>query len=377
MSEPSPASRPGLGPDGLLLSSQWLDQADAVEQVAARQKAGTITAEEAENLLQLRRDGYCVFRPQWPAGVFQALDDDVERIWREQPPSVAWAYNSRLTRFSGQDGEKRRPSCRLADVHSVSAPAKWLFLNTAIHRYATLVLGSPALATQSLYFQWGSQQTLHRDPIHVQMTPAADLLAAWIALEDIAPDSGPLMYVPGSHRLPYYQFAPGRYIHDHEADGLAGIAAAEAWDRQHCAAAALAAQPFLPKQGEVLLWHHSLLHGGSVPTNPERTRKSFVVHFTRDGNMPQLTNRYDDPFGPPVPMAYSTARRARLGDAVGFESPLLDVVMQETARIYGAGGATVVDRLAGRERQIELMENSRFWKLRNAWFKVRAGIGLS
>jgi phytanoyl-CoA hydroxylase len=368
MSESRTAPTSVLGPDGLLESGQWLDQPDAEAAVAARLRAGTITAEEADNLLKLRRDGYCVFRPAWPEGVFEALDDDVERTWREQPPQVAWAYKSRLTRFSGKDAGKRLPSCRLADLHSVSAPAKWLFLNAAIHRYASLVLGSRALATQSLYFQWGSQQALHRDPIHVQMTPPSDLLAAWIALEDIAPDSGPLMYVPGSHRLPYYQFAPGRFIHDHDADGLAGIAAAEAWDHEHCANAGLIAQPFLPRQGEVLLWHHSLLHGGSVPTNPARTRKSFVVHFTRDGNMAQLTNRYDDPFGPPVPMAYSTSRRTRLGEAAGFESPLLDVMLRETAALYGAGGPVLVERLAA-------MENSRFWKLRNAWFRVRGRLG--
>lgn len=33
--------------------------------------------------------------------------------------------------------------------------------------------------------------------------PLGFLVAAWIAFEDIHPDSGPLVYYPGSHQLPY------------------------------------------------------------------------------------------------------------------------------------------------------------------------------
>jgi len=34
--------------------------------------------------------------------------------------------------------------------------------------------------------------------------PEGYLVGAWVAVEDIHPDSGPLVYYPGSHRLPYY-----------------------------------------------------------------------------------------------------------------------------------------------------------------------------
>ena len=203
----------------------------------------------------------------------------------------------------------------------------------------------------------------------MQAERPADLLAAWIALEDIAPDSGPLMYVPGSHRLPYYQFEPGRYVHDFARDGEPGILAAQKWDEEQCRAVGIAPTPFLAKRGDVLIWHHSLLHGGSVLENPSRTRKSFVVHFTRRDHWLEAANRYEDPWGPPVPMRYATTRLLELGDAFGCESPLLSRFREETSRLYAAGGPLLLDRM-------QAMEASRFWKLRNAWFSIKRSLGL-
>ncbi len=360
----------GLRPDGLLETDLWIDQPDALDRVAERQRTGELTVDEAENLRHLMRDGYFVFRPSIPPQLLDAVCRDADRVWLEQPPYVSYAYNSRLRRFSGRDAENRRPSCRIADLHSDSAATLALYLQPEIHRYVGLSFGSPPLATQSLFFEWGSQQALHRDPIHVQADHPADLLAAWIALEDISADSGPLMYVPGSHRLPYYQFEPGRYVHDFARDGEQGILAAQAWDEQHCRAAGLSAAPFLARRGEVLIWHHSLLHGGSVQMNPGRTRKSLVVHFTRRDRWHEAANRYEDPWGPPVPMRYATRRLVELGDAVGCESPLLARFREETTALYRAGGPLLPERL-------QAMEASRFWKLRNSWFALKRAVGLA
>ena len=53
----------------------------------------------------------------------------------------------------------------------------------------------------------GSEQGLHRDTAFVVVDPPMSLVAAWIALEDVAAGSGELTYVPGSHRLPEYLFS--------------------------------------------------------------------------------------------------------------------------------------------------------------------------
>ena len=43
----------------------------------------------------------------------------------------------------------------------------------------------------------GPQQAVHSDSIHMTTYPVGYLTAAWIAFEDIHPDSGPLVYYPG------------------------------------------------------------------------------------------------------------------------------------------------------------------------------------
>jgi len=36
---------------------------------------------------------------------------------------------------------------------------------------------------------------------------------------------------------------------------------------------------FMPKKGDVLLWHANFIHGGSEVAEPELTRKSLVCHY--------------------------------------------------------------------------------------------------
>ncbi len=361
---------------GLLASDLWIDRPDALDEIARRRRGGRLGGEEAQQLTQLCVEGYCVLRPTFPAGLFEQLDADVELLWREQPSDIAYSYHSLLTRFSGTDADKRRPSCRVADLHAFSEAARALYLDSTLFRFVESIFGEPTIATQSLYFEWGSQQALHRDPMHVQMKPPAHLLAAWVALEDIAPESGPLVYVPRSHRLPYYQFAPGRIVHDDGADGTEGILRAEAWDREHCAAAGIAAQPFLARRGEVLIWHHSLLHGGSIAADPQRTRKSFVIHYTTQSAMPEVASTYLDPHecdaaGQPIRRVLTTTRRLLGFPAVGFESPLHAVLVAE------ARGSIELGRGDTLRARIAAMEASRFWKLRNQWFAVKRALGLS
>lgn len=383
---PSPASAPTgeLGPDGLLRSDLWLDRPDAPEEIARRRAQGEITAEEATHLETFWRDGYFVFSLDVDDGLFDAIDRDVDRLWAEQPPWVAYAYQSLLTRFSGGDGERRRPASRIADLHEFSTPALELYLHRQLFRYVELILGEPALATQSLYFQWGSQQALHRDPIHVRMKPPWHLVAAWIALEDVQPGCGELRYVPGSHRLPYYELEPGRYAFDHRKDTEEQVLAGQQWDLDRCAERGLEPVPLHCRRGECLVWHHSLLHGGSYPSGEGLTRKSFVVHYTSQAQMPATRNTYVDPYALPEPgeadppvRVYHSDHTHRMGGRHGFVSPLVARLPEEVRERY-ARAAAAERRIAELEsaveagrREVETMKASRFWKLRDAWWKLR------
>jgi phytanoyl-CoA hydroxylase len=148
-----------------------------------------------------------------------------------------------------------------------------------LHRFIELVLEEPCVATQSLYFPFGSAQGLHRDPWFVVTTPVSTLFAAWIALEDICVESGPLSFVPGSHRLSYKPLNTGDIIF-HEKEATDESRAAHVMD-MHAQISSLGLEQklFLAKQGEILVWHGSLVHGGSKIAPVPPTRESFVVHF--------------------------------------------------------------------------------------------------
>jgi ectoine hydroxylase-related dioxygenase (phytanoyl-CoA dioxygenase family) len=139
------------------------------------------------------------------------------------------------------------------------------------------------VAIQSLFFEYGSQQILHRDTDVVPTGAPAHLFGCWMALEDIHPDCGALAFIPGSHRLPYFELAPGEYQFDAQRMGEAEIRAGMAFEEEQCRKNGLETRLFTARKGVVLVWHASLRHGGGPVRNPSLTRKSFVVHFsTRD-----------------------------------------------------------------------------------------------
>lgn len=332
-----PAAPPaGLTSDGLLASDLWLDQRDAERRIAAAAKRGKLSAEQAEKLSRFSSQGYLTFSLDVEPQVYDDIEATVAALWRDKPDHVAFAYQSILKPFACADEvTDRRPSYRIADLHSVSQGALQLYLNRRVFDFVEQVLGAPAVATQSLYFEYGSQQALHRDPVFVQTQPPSHLVAAWIALEDIDPRSGPLVYVPGSHRLPYYQLAAGEHRFDHKRHGEPEIRAMEEFDRQQMRDAKLAVEPFTPRRGEVLLWHHSLLHGGSTPEIPVLTRKSFVVHFSSRANYRRLKQTYlervpageapDERSGSVErPRIVETERLLERDGCAGFASPLAE-----------------------------------------------------
>lgn len=325
-----PAVASPLTAEGLLASDLWVDQPDAPRRIDGWRKRGEIGAEQAENLRHFVERGYLTFDAGLAPRVFADLAADLERVWRDRPADLAYSPHGPLRSFAYADAARdRRPSYRIADLHAHSAAAREIYLSRAIFDYVERILGQPAVATQSLYFEFGSQQPLHRDPVFVQTKPASHLVAAWVALEDISPDSGPLVYVPGSHRLPYYQMGPGDHRFDASRHGDRESNAMAEFDRGQIAAHGLPAESLVCRRGEVLLWHSSLLHGGSAVADPSRTRNSFVVHFSTLASYKIRRERLVEPLPGPDgetvnrPRIFETETVLTASGCHGFDSPVL------------------------------------------------------
>jgi len=259
----------------------WLDESRAARSIAEKERRREINEEEAANLRKFAADGYFITRIDLPETMANEIDGDVDRLWREKPPTLAFAYDSPPKRFSeSNEPQHRKPRYRIHELHTASAAARHLVLHPLLHRYASIILGETAVATQSLYFEYGSQQALHRDSTVVPTPEFGRLVAAWIALEDINAESGPLAYVPGSQRFPFYEFRPGEFVYNPVVHTAADVEKAMNFYSNELKRSKLPVRHFLARRGEVLVWHSALMHGGAEPITPERTRKSLVVHYS-------------------------------------------------------------------------------------------------
>jgi phytanoyl-CoA hydroxylase len=264
-----------------MISDLWLDQPDALERIDARVKSGLLSSADAQKLRHFANEGYLTFSIGLDADFAAAFDADLDRLWDERPVDLAVAAKSgdRVS-FRDIDEAHRDIGYRVADLHSHTRTAFDLYLHPEVFRIVELIFDQKAVAFQSLYFQFGSEQGLHRDPMFVVTEPPSHLVASWIALEDITLECGPLLYVPRSHRMPWFEF-------EHDTVALGKKSGAQdkrvewALDRKKLIEEMnLEVTEFTAKRGDVFLWHSGLLHGGAPVKNPDSTRKSYVVHYS-------------------------------------------------------------------------------------------------
>jgi hypothetical protein len=109
--------------------------------------------------------------------------------------------------------------------------------------------------------------------------------AAWIALDDIHPDSGPFEFVPGSHKWPVMRSQKVRlYLQPGERDTPHWPKLAErvinTVAEAKIAESGLPIERFHAKKGDVLIWHGRLMHRGTVANVPGMKRPSLIAHYS-------------------------------------------------------------------------------------------------
>lgn len=143
----------------------------------------------------------------------------------------------------------------------------------------SLLMDKPVELFQSINFLNGSQQKTHSDSFHMTTFPKGNLIAIWVALEDIAEDSGPLHYYPGSHILPYIMNRDYGNVGTKHKLGSKTYADYTNRIEEEIRENDLKKEVFLARKGDVLIWHANLLHGGEPVKNENSTRKSMVFHY--------------------------------------------------------------------------------------------------
>ena len=249
-------------------ATPWFDRpvADGLAEIARREAAGEVSAEEADALRSFVRDGFLMME-----GVVDA--DHLARLNAAVDAAVA----------AGHEGYEWGSSQRMHGLHEIYPAIRELWAHPKVLRMLSLIYGVPALPYQSLTYVFGSQQEYHQDTIHLTPFPAGCMNGVWTALEDVQPDSGELVVYSGTHRLPrvYAGTVGAAKVTDGDFNDLSARLQ-PAWTRLLDGL-----QPprvvYRPKAGSVLIWHENLMHGGSPRVDLSKSRRSVVCHYFAEG----------------------------------------------------------------------------------------------
>ena len=112
-----------------------------------------------------------------------------------------------------------------------------------------------------------SMETIdHIDSWYLDTHPKGYLVGAWVALENIHPDSGPFRVYPGSH-LNIDPYILQSLDHDDFINEISNIKKD------------FKAKELILKKGDVVIWDSRLIHGASEIKNKSFSRKSLTAHY--------------------------------------------------------------------------------------------------
>lgn len=241
-------------------SQAWLDVNDSEMVVATKKEFSHFTNDVQEQLLQWSNKGFLQLKQYFSNEQAEEVNKAVDELINQKHLPVT--HDNKV-----MFGYKH------------SSAIKNMMQDEGLKMLLSFILDKDVLPFQTLNFVKGSGQRAHSDSIHMTTYPLGYLIAAWIALEDIHPDSGPLFYYPGSHKLPYLLNDDFANYSSRFKLGAKQYSDYEDVTEEIIRQSGLQPEVFLPKKGDVLIWHANLIHGGMPVLNPALTRKSMVIHY--------------------------------------------------------------------------------------------------
>ena len=255
-----------LFPYGMAARQAWFESDPAEMPLSLEPAASEWAAHQ-----HLLRWGFCVLPQPLPAEL-------IERFWNELEAAID----------SHDLAYHRGSSDRIHQAHRLPAGREiWLF--PPVLDFLRRHFHDEPCACQTLTYPNGSEQQPHQDTIHLTPYPPGYMCGVWIAMQDVVADSGELVVYPGSHLFPRLRAnALGLAKVDKDYSSYVVFdAAIKALIRDN------GSEPmtYLPKAGQILVWHENLLHGGSPRLNRDLTRKSIVSHYFARGSVAYYDSR--------------------------------------------------------------------------------------
>jgi 2-polyprenyl-3-methyl-5-hydroxy-6-metoxy-1,4-benzoquinol methylase len=163
------------------------------------------------------------------------------------------------------------------------------------------LLGEPMGLHLNLTGWVSTERDWHQDDYLNPPVVNGHYAAVWTALDQIAADSGPFEFVPGSHRWPIIrQYKVLKQLGFENGDDKNWP-----WDSERLLTPffereikqrGARVEQFLGNKGDVLIWHARLLHRGSLPQRPGAERRSMISHYSAISRRPDMrrVERHND-----------------------------------------------------------------------------------
>jgi phytanoyl-CoA hydroxylase len=159
------------------------------------------------------------------------------------------------------------------DIHAYASypefrsAAMEIYFSPEIRQALTAITGSASHhLMQSMLFDLNAATPPHQDWWYLDSIPAGHLLAAWIALEDIAEEAGRFYVLPGSHQV---------VLHD------PGLPHSKWLERMRSHVDERPQELYAPamRKGDVLFWNSRTIHGSHETRDGRHSRKSLTAHY--------------------------------------------------------------------------------------------------
>ncbi len=242
----------------------WLDQSDPEEMIKVHPAFQSFSENIQQQLLQWNECGYMILP---------------EFFSQRQMDKVDASLKTGLTKKEN----KKYSTNRLINLFKKNEEINTVFRDPRLLQIVSFILGRKALPYQTINFLKSASQAAHSDSVHLTTEPAGYLAGVWVALEDVQAGTGEFFCYPGSHKLPYIYnehfdhknnfWNIDKDIHEKYEKRIAQLILDNGLKKKE----------YLPKKGDILIWHANLLHGSSPKVNTAATRKSLIMHYFAEG----------------------------------------------------------------------------------------------
>jgi phytanoyl-CoA hydroxylase len=246
----------------------------------------------------IHQNGYVILENAVNADLCDKLAQfyqSVEKLECQDLPFVEYhdaeGNNNYGVRYSESAKTASSGKFKLVDIFQSNAISREVCFSDSVAEFLSLIFNSDVLAFQQLGFIHGTEQPIHQDTAYVRVSKPRKLAASWIALEDIAPSTGELEFLPCSHKFNIFRFDSAgdkecRTIEQNPSNSIWFDYKNQAEHQEFLAKLEklkeiYGVERFRAKKGDALVWISFFAHGGSKIENnsPSRTRRSLVTHY--------------------------------------------------------------------------------------------------